>query len=257
MGWFSGMKSKVKAIEPFAGAGKLRKGMFETALPGYEERISRAGEPYPGEIVAPTSKYEEMGMEGLGKYLESPLPTEDPLFGQAKGELERTLGGEYDPFEGEYYKAYETEYKRQLENARDALFGRLAGLGKFFGGGTVRGAERLGEAAMGQWGTTLAGIAERERTRRLGAIPQALETLGYEEEAPLQRILASREYGLPPREEERYQAEYMEYLRQLTDLGIPLDVAIGLIGQPQVAVRGGTEGAAGDIAKALAMVAAA
>lgn len=85
---------------------KMRKKLSEQAMPKAKQRIARAGEPYPGQLTAPLSEYEELGLGSLGEYLRSELPTENPLYGLAQREMQQTLSGEYDPYEGEYYSAF-------------------------------------------------------------------------------------------------------------------------------------------------------
>lgn len=230
MGCFKGSSQKsgapVSMDAPWQTA--MRKRLAELAEPGARERITRAGEPYPGELVAPLSEAETLGLEGLGQYLETPLPTEGRLYGLGKAELEKTLAGEeYDPLEGEYYQAYRENLMRELQEAKDRLAARTSARDAFYGGGRVAGEAELEETALGGMRETLGGLYETERMRRLGTVPMATELLEYEERAPLTRIAATQEYGALPREWEQatLDAERMEWLRQLTELGIPLDVA--------------------------------
>lgn len=206
----------------------MRKRLAELAEPGAAERITRAGEAYPGELVAPLSEPEQTGISTLGQYLETPLPTEGRLYGLGKAELEKTLAGEeYDPLKGEYYQAYRENLMRELQEAKDRLASRTSARDAFYGGGRVAGEAELEETALGEMREKLGGLYETERMTRLGTVPMATDLLGYEERAPLARIAAAQEFGALPREWEQagLDAERMEWLRQLTELGIPLDVA--------------------------------
>jgi len=236
--------------EAFPGAGAMRGELAGAAKPGALERIRRAGEAYPGELTAGLSRFEEMGLEGLEQYLLQPAATSSRLYGLGREELERTLAGEYDPFgeDGEYWQAYQTAMQREVEKLKDQLFARTAGLGKFFGGGTVKGLADIGEAASAQMGTTLAGLGERERERRLGAVPEAMRMTAFEETLPLQRVEAAQRFGALPRtlEQALLDRKYTEWMRQLSDLGIPLDVATGLATyQPSVMMYGTPSGGGG------------
>lgn len=226
---FGGSKSdKPVSLEP-AWQTALRKRLALAAEPKGMERIERAGEAYPGELVAPLGEHETLGLEQLGKYLKTPLPTEGGLYGAARGEVERTLGGEeYDPFKGEYYQAFQENLKRQLQEAKDRLAARTSARDAFYGGGRVAGEAELEETATGGMRQELGRLYETERVRRLGTVPMATEMLAFEERMPLGRIAATQEYGALPREWEQatLDAERMEWLRQLTELGIPLDVAM-------------------------------
>lgn len=239
MGIFSS-PSKYKYIQPesFPGAPKLRKKLATTAESGALERLGRAGEPYPGELTAPLSEYETTGLDQLGKYLESPMPTEGKLYGLGREEVERTLTGEeYDPFKGEYYQAFRENLMRELAEAKDRLAARTSARDAFYGGGRVAGEAELEEAALGGMRQELGRLQEAERVRRLGTVPWATELTEYEEQAPLGRIAAAQEYGALPREWEQagLDREKLEYLRQLTDLGLPLEVAFKIATwQPRV-----------------------
>ena len=224
-----GGSDKPKLLEP-AWQTSLRKTLSEAAEPGALERINRAGEPYPGDLTAALSGLEGQGYEGLEAYLNSSPSTDSDLFQSAKGELMKTLGGGYDPGESKYYKAYKTNLMRELQEAKDRLNASTSSREKYFGGGRVAVTGELEEDATGQLAQILGQIYENERVRRLGAVPEAMRMATYEEMAPLSRIEAALGYGEHQRgyEQEGLNREYSEWQRQLTDLGIPLDVALDL-----------------------------
>jgi hypothetical protein len=206
----------------------LRKRLGLAAEPKALQRINLAGTPYSGQLVAPLSKPEQTGIDQLGQYLGSPMPTESGLYGAAKGEVESTLGGQqYDPIQGEYYQAYRENLMRELQEAKDRLAARTSARDAFYSGGRVAGEAELEETALGGMRQELGRLFEIERARRLGVVPMATDLLSFEERMPLGRIAASQQLGALPREWEQanLDAERMEWLRQLTDLGIPLDVA--------------------------------
>ena len=232
MGIFSDpKKAKTKVVESFPGAAEMRKSLAEAAEPGAKERISRAGETYPGPLIAALSEFEETGLAGLGEYLGKPLPTEGIMYKSAADEIQKTLAGEeYDPTHGEYYQAYRTGVMRELTEAKDRLASRAAKGGKFFGGGRLAVEGEMEESAVGNLALIAGQLAERERERRLGAVSQALGLTQYEEAAEIQRIATSQQLGALPREIEQAQldVEYQEWMRALNDLGISLDVATGM-----------------------------
>jgi len=264
MGLFtSDKKSKIVKLESFPGAEAMRKGLATTAEPGALERLRLAGTPYQGPLVAALSEFEETGLAGLKDWLGGELPTEGTLFKSAADEIQKTLSGEaYDPVHGEYYQAYRTQVMRELEEAKDRLAARASAGDKLFGGGRIATEGEMEESAVGQMAVTLGQLQERERERRLGAVGQALEFTRYGEEAPEQRVRASQLYGALPREIEQAEmdAEYQEWMRQLNDLGISLDVATGLATyQPtgtMVTTGGGLKGGVADAATIAAILAA-
>lgn len=223
-------KSKLVIPESFSGAGEYRKKLAEAAKPKALQRIELAGEEYKGPLVAALSEFEETGLQGLKDFLGSPLPTEGTLYKSAADEIEKTLRGEYDPAESEYYQAYRTGVMRELEEAKDRLAARASSGDKFFGGGRIATEGELEESAVGDLALISAQLAEAERERRLTAVPRALELAEYEEKAPLTRVEASQLYGQLPRliEQAEMDAEYQEWVRSLNDLGIALDTATGL-----------------------------
>lgn len=241
MGIFT-KKEKTKEIEAFPGAAKMRGGLAGAAEPGALERIGRAGEKYPGPLVAALSEFEETGLEGLRDYLGKPLPTEGELYTSAVDEIAKTLAGEYDPAQGEYYKAYKTSVLRELEEAKDRLAAATSARDKYFGGGRIATTGELEESAVGDLALVLGQLAERERERRLTAVPQALGLTEYEEQAPVRRVEVSQQLGALPRiiEQMETDREYQEWVRALGDLGIALDTAKGLATyKPEIMATGG------------------
>ena len=197
--------------------------LFNTAQPMATNYLNQAGSAYPGSMTTP---YEQKGLDTLENYLDQPLPTESGLFAGAQGELEKTFNGEYDPVGGTYYQAYRTAVMRELQEAKDRLAASTAARGgeQYFGGGLMKEQGNLEEGAMGSLAQELGRLYENERSRRLGAVPMATDFLNYQEQAPIQRIAASQQYGSLP-----FQREYGEYIRQMQELGIPLEVAMNLV----------------------------
>lgn len=229
MGWFS-KKTKTKPLILPEQRDFLKTGL-EESTPGALERLERAGEPYSGELTAPMTGIEKGGLDTLEGWLGSDMPSDDPLFGMARGEYEKTLGSDYyDPAEGQYYQAYQQNIKRELQEAKDRLAAKTSARDQFYSGGRVAGEAELEETAMGKLIETLGLLTERERDKRLGVIPSALDLISQGEAYPLQRVNASQEYGGLEREIEQagLDRQYQEFMRQMQDLGIPLDVAMAL-----------------------------
>lgn len=231
MGIFDTFKTRYIRPESFPGATAMQGDLARAAGPGALERLRRAGEEYQGPLIAALSEFEEKGLASLGEYLGTPLGTEGELYQSAVDEILKTLQGEeYDPVSGEYYKAYKTEMGRQIVEAKDRLAARASAGDKFFGGGRLKVEGEIEESALGQIALVLGELQERERERRLGAVPRALELTRYGEEAPIQRVAVSQTLGALPRliEQAEMDADYQEWLRALNDLGIALDTATGL-----------------------------
>jgi hypothetical protein len=190
-------------------------------------------EPYTGERVAPMSEYEDIGLGTLGDYLSSPLPTESSLYGLSAGELEKTLAGkEYDPATGPFYEAYRTNVMRDLQKLTDAIRQRAAGAGgrSVFAGGPVQEEREAALAGHANLAEVLGRMYEGERARRLGTVPLALQTMGWAEQVPQARVAASQQYGALPRmiEQAELDARYQDFIRQLQNMGMSLQAAVGL-----------------------------
>jgi hypothetical protein len=205
------------------------RGLLGDSLPGAKERLGRAGEPYKGDLTAGLSDPEKTGLDSLEGWLGSPSPTDDKLFGLSRQEYERTLGGDYyDPTEGEYYQSYRAAMQRELQEAKDRLAARTSARDQFYGGGRIATEGEMEEDYLNNLGVFLGGLGERERERRLGSVGGAMGLLGMDEAMTENRIAASQRYGALPRviEQMGLDREYSEYLRQMMDLGIPLETAL-------------------------------
>ena len=191
------------------------------------ESLNRAGEAYGGDLSSPLSTFEEQGFKGLEDYLNSPLPTESDIYQLGRSEITNTLEGEYDPYEGEYYKAYKSNLARELQEAQDKLAARTSASDQFFGGGRIKEEGNLQESAMGDLAQMLGSLYESERGRRADAVPMATQMATYENLAPLQRIETAMGYGSLPRQLEQadLDRQYSEYQRQLSSLQPALQTA--------------------------------
>ena len=196
-----------------------QKTLLQQSTPMASDYLNKVGQGYPGEMI---TSYEQQGLNRLGDYLNQPDASQDALYGQAKDELSKTLGGEYD-VGGTYYDAYKKAVMRELQDAKDRLNASTSARDTYWGGGRISETGRLEEGAVNNLAMTLGQLYENERGRKLGAVDQAQSLLGFGQQAPLQQIAASQQYGGLP-----FTREYSEYIRQMEELGIPLDVALQL-----------------------------
>ena len=188
-------------------------------------------QPYPGQMTAPMSQYETMGLKGLGEYLDTPMPTQSNMFGLTTDELEKTIEGrEYDPITGPYYEAYRTNIMRELDQAKDRIAARSSSRDAFFGGGRLDQEREVEEGAMGSMAQVLGGLFENERQRRLNAVPMALNQMGWAENVPVSRIATSQQFGALPRqiEQQELTARYQDFVKQLTNMGMSMQAAVDM-----------------------------
>lgn len=212
-----------------------QKEAYKTLLPSLTaegKKFATIGsEPYTGQMTAPMSEYETMGLKGLGEYLDTPSPTESNLFGMTTDELEKTLEGrEYDPITGPYFEAYRTNMMRELDQAKDRIAARSSSRDMFFGGGRLDQEREVEEGAMGSMAQVLGELFEKERMNRLNAVPMALNQMGWAENVPQSRIQASQVLGALPRqiEQQELTARYQDFIRQLTNMGMSMQAAVGM-----------------------------
>jgi hypothetical protein len=231
---------ETKSLEPEWQEAARRKMVTASREPALQ-RINRAGEAYTGPLVAGMSPYEQQGMDALAQYLGSAGGVaSQPLWQQASGELSKTLeGGAYDPVGGTYYQAFRNAVLRELGNAKNRVAARTSASDALFGGGRIASEGRLEESAMGSLAQELGRLAENERMNRLNAVSPAAQMAQTAAMEPVAKAAAATQYGSLPRtlEQAKYDADYQEWLRQLSDLGVPLDVYSGLVTyQPPTAV---------------------
>lgn len=200
---------------------KGQKGLINQSLPIAQDYLGKLGRSQGFEGL---TGYEEMGLDTLGRYLESPSPTDSSLYGGAASELERTFGNEYDPVAGEYYQAYRTAVLRELEESKDRLAAETSARDKYFGGGRIQATGELEEDATNNLAMVLGQLFENERSRKLQAVPMAQNLMTAGENADINRITASQTLGSLP-----YNRSMQDYLRQMSELGIGLETALSLI----------------------------
>ena len=209
----------------------MRKRLAEAAEPQALSRISESGKSYGGELTAGLSSQEKTGLSSLDEYLNSPSQASGAVMQGAQSELEKTLSGEeYDPVGGTYYQAYRSAVMRELQEAKDRLAAETSASDKYFGGGRIKETGNLEEGATNTLSLELGRLFEQERMNRLNAVPMAQNFTNTLESQEQGRIGAAMGYGALPREVEQQGLtnEYNEWVRALTDSGIPLSVAQGL-----------------------------
>jgi hypothetical protein len=190
------------------------------STPLAESALGQYSQPYPGQL---TTEHEQKGLQTLGDYLGSTMPGDTPMMQGAQGELEKTFSGEYDPVAGTYYQAYRTAVLRELEQAKDRLAAETSAGDKYFGGGRIKETGELEEGATNNLAVVLGQLFENERQNRLNAVPMAASLTGANEAMTQGRVGASQQYGGL-----EFQREYGDFLRQMQEMGIPLETAMSL-----------------------------
>jgi len=79
----------------------------------------------------------------------------------------KTIEGGYDPNTSEYYQAYRTKAKGEMEDALQYLDETSAGANQFYSGGRDWSRAKEGGKFASNLAMTSAGLADKERTRQL------------------------------------------------------------------------------------------
>lgn len=141
--------------------------------------------------------YEQAGQDILGSMLGADLPEGYQL---GMSELQKTMGGEYDPFTSPYYQGLREASRREEEEGVSRLR-RGSQLGGMFYSEPSQRTEAEYRGRMGTGRTSiLGGMLETERGRRYGAIPQAMQYGQYAEMQPYRQLGAIQQYGALPRQ---------------------------------------------------------
>lgn len=226
---FGKKETKPKLLTPPWMMANLRE-LSNAAMPQATSFLETAGQPYPGQLTAAMSPLSQSGLARLEDILGQPAASENPLFVSAVGELQKTLSGEYDPYESEYYDAVRSGLLRELSEAKDRLRASASARDVFSSSGRVAGEGELEETAMNSLAQVLGSLAEAERGRRLGAAGAVPGLLAYGQEASLQPVQAAMTLGDFPRQLEQQGLDRLlgEYARQRAEEMVPLDTAMAV-----------------------------
>jgi hypothetical protein len=177
------------------------------------------GQAYSGKLTAPMAEGEKAGQEWLAKYLNQPQYGE--AFGAAKKELLDTMGGErYDPTKSEFYRPLREGVQYEVQDAIDAARRGQGARGTYFQDTSIRDENKIRERGSNFLAQTLGSLSEKERERRLGAVPQLMDLEQYEQGVPLERAKAGSTIGSLPRliEQSDLEAKYKDFVRQQEEL---------------------------------------
>jgi len=198
-------------------------GSEKTSVPG-SDYLSRLLAGYQGQLSADLTPAEKDVLARIGAY----KPSE--LYNTGKEQIMSTLKGEYNPLTSPYYKAMREQMQREGEEAvlgarqRANLYGQLSSTGM------ANVESRARARTANDINTLLGGMYENERARQVNAINQALAYEHLPQQILQQQLLAGQ-YERQV-QQEALDRQYQEWLRQLQALGLPLEVALRLIGAP-------------------------
>lgn len=170
---------------------------------------------YDGQLTAPMSRFESSGLDTfLQNYLQAPDVSQN--MGDVRNLLSKTVNGGFDPGSSDYYQALRDASGYNRAQAIKNTNADLGGRGKFFSSEAVQKYGDINAQTAIGLNQTMADLADRERTRSMGAIPQASQLEQYISGVPLQKAKAATTIGALPRELEQndLEAHYQDFLRK-------------------------------------------
>lgn len=240
MGIFGSSKTSYKDINPLMT--QRVNDLIGTSLPGATSRIQGAGQPIPTQTAGLTGT-QNKAMMSLDEFLQNGFPQGGVGEQALEGILgEANIGGQgaLGPVGDAYYQAFRTSALRELQESKDRLNAATSSRDKFFGGGRIDVTGELEEDALANLLQTQAGLRNTAMDRAAGLVPTALDYGLAEADYPRRQAEAGLQLGELERgiEDIGYQREYAEQVRQLTDAGLPLEVALQLMNyRPEVSSK--------------------
>lgn len=174
--------------------------------------LGRPFEPYTGKRFA-EYPYKEQLSRSLEQYISRQQPD---IYGIAQTQLEKTIGGEIDPFSSPYYGGIKSQLLREEQEGLNRLR-RGAQLGGMLYSSPRQEAEaELIGQTTGKLMEVLGRLSEAERQRQLSAIPLAMEVARAIEQQPLETARAITVISpiLKAIEEEPLAFNYEQFLRK-------------------------------------------
>ncbi|KKL82612.1 hypothetical protein LCGC14_1983010 [marine sediment metagenome] len=213
-------KEKTVKLEPMKEKFQMELGttlsdLYKKYLPGYEP-----GKEY-GDLSKLTtpSTFETQGLDYLQKYIGGGIkPT--GVMGQAKDVLSKTLGGEFDPFESEYYESLRRNIEKERKQSMKKLDQMISKGGL---GGTSYRAGRIGDITSESFdkiSDVMALIQEQERINQLNAVSTAMDFSNVSEGQIQNKLATIMDIGSLPRLLEG--VGYEDFLRKQGEFaGVP------------------------------------
>lgn len=226
--WSTGAKDpKVRQKELGTAEQKALRENYFNMLMGMKPATA-----YGDEFITPTTPQELTGLEKLSEYLGRERPE---YFGDVESAMTRLLSGE-SPYEvdpaatSEYFETYvkPQAMRTYKEDLLPAMRESFAGGGRFWATPRLEAEKGLAgdvsESLTSERGKLAMQdiLAEREGKTigaqlQAGTLPQATAISSLLEEGGLRRAAAAQKYGYLPREDERLQHEYADWLRVQED----------------------------------------
>jgi len=174
--------------------------------------MNKPFKPYEGERFSPYP-YKEQLSSSLNSYINR---GQSPLLDLVTGEYTKTLSGEYDPFESDYYKATKEGALRNEQESINRFKRAQQNRGMFNSAGTDQGTANIVTNTTNTLNTLAGQLAEAERARRLATAAPAATLADTISRQPLATAEAITSISpiLKAIEQEPLDFKYQELLRE-------------------------------------------
>lgn len=235
MSWFSDLfKSgggQTVTAEPLLPGFQLNTGQDLSNFVQKYLKLFNPGAAYEGQLSAPMTGLEGMGLDQLGDVLGG--PTTGALYDSAKGQVLDTLGGRYaDPSQSPFIRSMIDLAKQNLGDAITDARGRRGARGTYFTRAGIQEESRLSERTQNYLNSVIGQFMNAERGRQADAVPQAQALEQYGLSAPLQKIAASQSLGSLERtlSQADFERQYADWRRGREELGAVPQTGLSLYG---------------------------
>lgn len=191
--------------------------------------LYQPGKAYEGKRTAGMSGFETQGLEQfLTGYLNQPDVSAET--GDVRSMLNKTITGGFDPGTSEYYRALRDEAQYNRGRAVDQTRADLGARGKFFSSEAIQKEGDINAQTAIGLNRSMTDLADKERTRQIGAAPYATALEDYIAGIPLQKAKAATSLGSLPRilEQADLEALYQDFQRRQGELGDVVGAAKGV-----------------------------
>lgn len=192
----------------------------------------KAGEAYKQPFVdSKPTDIEEAGLGRLSSFVTGETPD---IFNVGTGAIKDLLQGDkFDPYSptGEF-ASFKENLNRELGDASTTLKRNAAYTGNLYSTSAMRDQAELAERGQELTAGKMAELYDKFVSRKLSAIPLALNAGGQQQALEMAPIQASQQFGGLKRELEtsRLAATYNDFLRRRDELKLPISAATTLAG---------------------------
>ena len=198
------------------------KSVREPYLSWLSGQIGKTGPSYTGEMTAPMSDQEKQSLDWLKSYSAGgPSATRTA----ATAEINKTVGGQYDPTTSPYYQAVKAEAARNQKEAQESIADQAAGGGRYWTGARLKVQGNEAGKTTNYLNEILGTLSEAERQRMIQVLPYAQQFANEEEQAPLQKATALQTLGALPRNIQQAQDTAAQNQWQQSVYQYPMDIA--------------------------------